>query len=172
MIQGAKVGSVMFRTAQLSDCDRYRYSLTRQWELGEHRPVCFIMLNPSTANACVDDPTIRKCIGFAKRWGFLGMSVVNLFALRSRNPRELLTAVDPAGEDNLLALKHAMRGAALVVAAWGSFIPFERDLWFRREFPDQPLHCIRVGQKGHPCHPLYMPYTDAPITFSLNGGQQ
>jgi len=81
-------------TAALSACGRYRYELTRQWgDDGVRGRVCWIMLNPSTADAEVDDPTIRKCIGFSKRWGFERMVVVNLFAHRSSDPAVLRSSV-------------------------------------------------------------------------------
>jgi hypothetical protein len=75
------------RTATISDCGRYRYTLGRTWS--DEPPVLFVMLNPSTADADVDDNTISKCIGFAKRWGHGGITVVNLYAWRATNPKEL-----------------------------------------------------------------------------------
>ncbi|MDB5297796.1 MAG: hypothetical protein JWO31_3779 [Phycisphaerales bacterium] len=77
--------------AVLSPCERYRYVLHRWWD--ESKPaVCWLMLNPSTADAATDDPTIRKCCGFARAWGAGGIAVVNLFALRATDPRRSTTA--------------------------------------------------------------------------------
>ena len=78
----------MIKSAEISPCGLYRYSLTRKWEAWKGT-VNFIMLNPSTADAQEDDPTIRRCIGFAKAWGYGGIVVTNLFAYRATNPKEL-----------------------------------------------------------------------------------
>jgi len=83
------------RSAVLSDCGTYRYSLTRRWSPG---PLLgWVMLNPSRADALVDDPTIRRCVGFARRWGFAGIVVRNLYALRATDPRELSRHPAPVG---------------------------------------------------------------------------
>lgn len=107
-------------SAVLSECGRYRYELTRTWG-DSHRRVCWIMLNPSTADASTDDHTIRKCIGFSKRWGFGGLDVVNLFALRSTDPKELLSATDPIGPDNDTYIMNAVSRCQKTVAAWGAW---------------------------------------------------
>src|ERR1019366_767130 len=115
----------VIRSATLSACQSYRYDLTRSWS---DRPrVAWVMLNPSTANGTVDDPTIRRCLAFSKAWGFGGLTVVNLFALRSTDPKALLAHVDPCGPSNLQFIKGAIGGSALAVAAWGAHkLPSER----------------------------------------------
>lgn len=114
------------------------------------------MLNPSTADGSVDDPTIRRCISFAKVWGFEALRVVNLFALRSTNPQALLTASDPVGPDNQVYLDKAFAECSLVVAAWGAHAAAKRrgDALIR-QFPE----CRVLGKtkSGAPRHPLYLP---------------
>ena len=99
----------------------YRYRLERHWSGGEG--LCaFIMLNPSTADARSDDPTIRRCIGFARRWGYGGLLVANLFARRATDPQELFAARDPVGGlANRDALLRVIDEAALILCAWGAF---------------------------------------------------
>ncbi len=127
----------MIKTANLSPDDGgiFRYRLTRIWNHTNARRVVFVMLNPSTADADVDDPTIRKCMGFARVWGqqkwiqqiggFGGISVVNLFAFRATDPKALLSAgIDPIGPDNDDYIRREVfaAGAAgsIVVCAWGA----------------------------------------------------
>ena len=86
-------------TAEFSEDGRYRYYLTRRWDKCRY-PIIFALLNPSTATAETDDPTIRRCIGYARKWGYGGLIVVNLFALRSPNPETLYTLDDPVGPEN------------------------------------------------------------------------
>ena len=86
------------RSAELSEDSKYRYWLRRSWKYGgDGQVICFIMLNPSTADALTDDPTIRRCMGFVRSWGGSVLSVRNLFALRATDPAELRTASDPVG---------------------------------------------------------------------------
>lgn len=142
--------------AILDPTGAYRYRLWRRW--GDERLVTFIMLNPSTADASVDDPTIRRCIGFAKAWGHGGLNVVNLFAYRATNPRALLTALDPVGpENNQHILSLACEGTRLV-AAWGANSAAQgsqgRNVrWMLAEFT---LWHIGLTKDGHPRHPLYV----------------
>ena len=104
--------------AVISDCERYRYRLTRRWDDG---PTCtFIMLNPSTADARKDDPTIRRCIGFARREGCAALLVINCFAFRATKPADLFAAEDPIGPENDRHIMAASLDAdGQVIAAWG-----------------------------------------------------
>src|SRR5262249_14212908 len=97
---GARRREEVRRAAVISDCGRYRYSLTRRWGDAAEPRALFVMLNPSTADAEQDDPTIRRCIGFAKAWGMGSLEVVNLYALRATDPAALLSAPDPIGPKN------------------------------------------------------------------------
>lgn len=156
-------------SAWISDDGLYRYNLTRRWAEGPL--LTFVMLNPSTADAHTDDPTIRRCMGFARREGLNGIRVVNLFALRSPKPVALLAAGDAVGPDNekaiVLALGEAHYHKTPVVAAWGAFgHPSLPDMpaivRFRADQLEMPLHCLGTTQAGHPRHPLYV-RADAPL---------
>lgn len=105
--------------AELSDCGLYRYRLWREWDARLGR-VLWVLLNPSTADAERDDPTVKKCCGFARRWGYGGIEIINLFAFRATNPMDLLGAADPIGPANDQVIGDALlRDFSLVVAAWG-----------------------------------------------------
>src|SRR5689334_10494992 len=108
----------MERAAMLSPDSNYRYSLRRTWREGS-RIVCFIMLNPSTADADLDDPTIRRCIGFAKSWNYDALEVVNLFAWRATKPSVLASIDDPEGLENDGSILKAAARAEMIVCAWG-----------------------------------------------------
>lgn len=150
--------------ADISDDGLYRYTLWREWEPSEHgKTATFVMLNPSTADASADDPTIRRCVGFAKSWGCSAMVVLNLFALRSPSPRDLLRADDPVGPKNNEVLDfylEVMRGGP-VVAAWGR-LPARRLIDQQRRFiascNARGVQPQTLGQNadGSPKHPLYL----------------
>lgn len=146
-------------SAEFSPCGLYRYTLTRQWGHGEF--VMFVGLNPSTADAMIDDPTIRRCIGFAKTWGFAGLLMGNIFAWRATDPRKMLSAADPVGPGNDTFLRLMASQAALIVAAWGAHGGhLGRDVAVRAMLPR--LHFLRLTKDGHPGHPLYLPKTLRP----------
>lgn len=146
----------MIRTATLSNCGRYRYDLGRRW--GSGGDLCFVMLNPSTADAVKDDPTIRRCIGFATRGDFGGIVVVNLYAWRTPDPDELHRVVDPVGPQNVEAVRTAIRNCDLVVAAWGaSLLPKRPTPIFEvLDTCAKPVTCLGYTKSGAPRHPLYV----------------
>lgn len=155
------------QSATISRCAAYRYDLHRVWDRGLKR-CCWIMLNPSTADASEDDPTIRRCIGFTRAWGYGGLVVVNLFALRATNPKQLYEADDPIGPDNTRHLTDAASSLPLTVAAWGVHGKHE-------ERGDEVLHtlrqlgihvsCLGITKEGHPKHPLYVRGDTQPIAY-------
>ncbi len=164
----------MERTAVLSPCDRYRYLLTRTWDVA--LPVLvFIMLNPSTADASIDDATIRVCIGRAKRMGYGGIVVVNLFAFRATNPWELLSVEDPVGPANDGHIRRVLNAKPkMVIAAWGGsghYLDRARRVAHLCDFYRVPLHCLGTTQAGEPRHPLRISYDVAPQPW-LGGGHQ
>ncbi len=142
-------------SALFSPCGRYRYTLTRQFVFGKREQVCFVGLNPSTADAERDDPTIRRCRGYAFAWGFDRMVMLNLFAYRSTDPDALRLQEDPVGEDNDRHLRKVSRESELTVIAWGV-----RGDYLGRDQAVLPLlkdpHYLKLTRDGHPQHPLYL----------------
>lgn len=137
---------------------RYRYTLSRLWSLMPPYLVV-VGLNPSTADENADDPTIRRCIGFAKREGLYGLIMVNLFALRSTDPKALLRDPHPIGADNDAVLRQQTdrRDGSKVLCAWGAHpAAVERA---RSIYPTLGplLYCLGTTKDGHPRHPLYVP---------------
>lgn len=118
----------------------------------------FICLNPSTADETQDDATVRRCIAFAKTWGFGALCVTNLFAYRARNPKELKSCGDAVGPENDHYLNLIAKSAGKIVAAWGTRGTFlNRSEEIVKRFP--PLQCLDVTKRGHPRHPLYVAKT-------------
>ena len=146
----------------------YRYRLGRRREEGRGA-VTFVMLNPSTADAEMDDPTIRRCIGFAWDWGYRELIVVNLFALRATTPSELRRAVDPIGPENDEHLLASVDQADAVVVAWGVHGELNaRDREVMDLLSDRaPLRCLGFTKAGLPRHPLYMPKSSVPRPYSI-----
>jgi len=136
----------------------YRYMLFREWDAALPA-VVFVMLNPSTADVVVDDPTVRRCIAFATAWGYGRLEVRNLFALRATDPRALAKHVAPVGPENDEAIRSAAAGHD-VVAAWGVHgAHLGRGMWVAREML-RPLAArlwhLGLTKTGHPKHPLYL----------------
>lgn len=159
--------NVVSRSAEISPCGRYRYMLHRaatRWTIPTHRAIAFCMLNPSIADATLDDPTIRRCRGFAERWGCNGLVVVNLYALRSTQPRLLRDHPDPVGPDNDQWIRAAARDCGNVVCAWGTNARAERVRHVVEiiRSAGASLLCIGTTKDGHPRHPLYA-RCDAPL---------
>jgi len=149
----------VIRGATLSGDRVYRYALTRQWGDGER--VAFIGLNPSTADATTDDPTIRRCIGFARDWGYDGLVMLNLFAFRATDPAVMMAAADPVGPENDATIMEYVDSTAVIVAAWGAHGDYrKRGASVRAMIPD--LRCLKLTKNGHPGHPLYLPKTLLP----------
>lgn len=161
-------GDAYVKHATLSDCGLYRYELSRSWLDGEGF-VNFIMLNPSTADAEEDDPTIRRCVGFARRWGFQGIRVTNLFAFRATDPRALRTAVDPFGPEANVYLTTTARASERVVVAWGAHGSLlGRDRQVAELLREKLLLCLGCTKAGYPKHPLYLPSTSKLETWSVD----
>lgn len=182
------------RETIFSPCRKYRYTLWRDWmddvmELEEHRNnktamyVQFIGLNPSTADETLDDPTIRRCIDFAKRWGFGAMCMTNLFAFRATDPDVMKAAKLPIGEASFCAynvgnmafaerndahIYGVANGAGLIVAAWGNDgshlgrSSYVLDMLKRHKFSP---HHLGLTQSGEPKHPLYLRSDTKPVPF-------
>lgn len=152
----------MQKTAAISACGQYRYRLTRIWDQ-DASVLPIVMLNPSTADAEVDDPTIGRCISFAQREGFGGILVVNLFAYRAAAPDDMRAAEDPIGPENNNTLRAVFGEAAgrgsSVLAAWGTNGDFNsRDAEVRSLAQEVGARLVCLGRTGggHPRHPLYV----------------
>lgn len=144
------------RTADISTCGKYRYRLTRQWADGPL--LTFVMLNPSTADDDIDDPTIRRCMAFARRENMGGICVVNLFAFRATKPKALDLADNPYGEGNYAALGDTL-GEAPVIVAWGAHLRADnpgRAYCQRAKRAGVSLSCLGRTKMGSPRHPLYV----------------
>lgn len=140
--------------AQFSSCRTYRYALWRTWDKSCGHAM-FVGLNPSTADETVDDPTIRRCVGFARSWGYGGIYMLNLFAFRATDPKVMKAASDPIGPENNEILIMYSHSAGIVVAAWGVHgRHMERDGWACDWLPQ--LHHLGLTKDMHPRHPLYL----------------
>jgi hypothetical protein len=156
----------MKKSATFSRCRKYRYTLWRQWGgLFASGYAMFIGLNPSTANETVDDPTVRRCIGYARDWGYAGLCMTNLFAFRATLPEDMKAAEDPVGPDNDSVLVDvAKHQADVVVAAWGvDGAHMDRDGKVKAMIPR--LHYLRLTKDGFPGHPLYLPKELNPVPW-------
>lgn len=168
--------------AVFSECDRYRYVLWRRWNATKPM-VLFIALNPSTADETVNDPTMRRCIGFAQAWGYGGMIVANIFAYRATQPTVLKQAADPVGPEgdrwisvlcqHVLAQpklgKRQANGKAIILG-WGN-----HGKWLGRDRTTLQLidslvlkpYCLAITKQGQPSHPLYLSKSLKPIPYPM-----
>ena len=161
---------MMERDATFSESGTYRYTLYRRWKLGPL--VMWLMLNPSTADANIEDPTIRRCIRFSQEWGYGGLLVGNLYALRSTDPKALKSYPDPVGARNDFELVGMAEDADLmIVGAWGANgnVMSNRVLHVQNLLPR--MHCLGldnqpfVTKEGHPRHPLYVQRQAQPVLW-------
>lgn len=155
------------RTARFSPDRAYRYSLEIEWGEGDGA-VNFLMLNPSTADELVNDPTVERCERRARLWGYRRLIVTNLFAFRATDPRDMKAAADPVGPENDAAIVAAAKYSDLVIAAWGNHgFHLGRAGTVRALLDSQRvrLKCLRMAKTGEPCHPLYLPYELEPIDY-------
>ena len=154
-------------TAIYSDCERYRYSLARTWD--PQRPkVLFVMLNPSRATEIENDPTVERCERRARTLGYGAFQVANIFAWRETHPRLMRQAAEPIGPDNDLALSDGVTWADCVIAAWGvhgTHLNRETDVIRLMVSLKAPLFHLGLTKAGHPKHPLYISYSQAPIAW-------
>jgi hypothetical protein len=157
----------MKKGAVIDKTGLYRYSLWREWDIDKSK-IVFIMLNPSKADASIDDPTLRRCISFAKFWDYGSLIVVNLFAFRTASPLELKKVGDPVGKQNDRYLKKAIKSADRVVVAWGNNGKLmQRDrfvLELLSKHNIQP-NCLGITKAGYPRHPLYVVCSKQPSVY-------
>lgn len=151
----ALLAAATSRRTVLSPCRRYRYALWRSW-IGGDGYALFVGLNPSTADEAADDRTIVRCMTYAKFWGFEALCMVNLFASRATDPREMKVARDPVGLHNDRFIETLALEAGVVVAAWGCDGAYlERDRTVLALLP-RPVHCLKLNGDGSPGHALYL----------------
>lgn len=151
-------------TAVYSDCELYRYSLTRVWDPAGGK-VLFVMLNPSTATEVQNDPTVERCERRARALGFGAFQVTNIFAWRDTDPRKMRAAAEPVGPENDATILAGVDWADQVVAAWGTHGehlgrgPAVESLLRASE---SPIYHLGLSKAGHPKHPLYISYAQQP----------
>ena len=152
--------------ANFSACRKYRYALWRVWD--ESKPYAmFIGLNPSTADEINDDPTVRRCIQFAKDWGYGGLCMSNIFAYRATDPNDMKEVQEPVGPENDLWLKKLSKDAGIVVAAWGNHgLHLGRSSEVTSFIPN--LKYLKLNKSGEPCHPLYLRSDSLPTAFEVS----
>ena len=156
----------MFRHAVFDSTTVYRYRLIRTWDNGPR--VAFILLNPSIADSTHDDPTIRRCIGFARAWGYAGVDVVNLFAFRTPYPSDLRLASDPVGPDNDAHVLAVAAESSAVILGWGNHGGYcDRAQAVIRLLSGVPaLYIFGLTGAGQPRHPLYLPASQPRLVFT------
>ncbi len=153
--------------AEYSDCEAYRYTLTRVWDPGGARAL-FIMLNPSTATEEQNDPTVERCERRARALGFGAFRVLNIFAYRATDPRDMRAARDPVGPENDAAITGSLGWADRVICAWGTHgRHLDRGPQVERllRAAGAELHHLGLSKEGHPRHPLYIGYAVRPVPW-------
>ena len=172
-----KVSGDVVSQAEFSACGRYRYTLERRWDgkpFGSPGVCAWLMMNPSTADEQVDDPTVRRVRDFSRRWGYGAMVVLNAFALRATKPAMLLEAEDPVGPENDAAITRWATQAEKVIAAWG--LPPKQLRWRSLDVATllaraevKPL-ALKITQSGQPSHPLYLAGDTMPVPWVAPAG--
>lgn len=154
-------------TAVYSDCERYRYLLTRTWDAGGTRAL-FVMLNPSTATEVQNDPTVERCERRARALGHGAFRVTNIFAWRATDPRDMRAAADPVGPGNDQAIAESCPWADRIICAWGTHgAHLGRGAEVERlmRATGLPLYTLGLSKDGHPRHPLYIGYAQQPVLW-------
>lgn len=162
--------------AEFSPDRVFRYRLWRRWD---HGPMLLVIgLNPSTADETTDDPTVRRCLDYARRWGFAGLRMMNLFAFRATDPKAMLAAADPIGRENRSKIRTEARITVLeggaVLAAWGNHGAHkEQSAWARWGLDVEVggVACLGLTKREEPKHPLYLARETKPVPFLGDGGR-
>lgn len=150
----------------------YRYLLWRTWQT-DAPCLTFVMLNPSTADADRNDPTIRRCLQFAQSWGYGSLKVVNLFGFKATHPKILQQASDPIGTENDRHLLAAVQKSDRTIIAWGNWGTMQgRDRIVMDLISSYSVYCLGVNRSGQPKHPLYLSARTMPIQYEQRYEQQ
>lgn len=155
-------------SALYSPCENYRYALTRTWDAAGKR-LLFVMPNPSKATELQNDPTVERCERRARALGFGAFQVTNIFAWRETDPHQMRKAAEPIGPQNDAILRQGVEWADLIIAAWGAHgAHLDRGPAVAKLLRDtgHPLTTLGLTKHGHPKHPLYIRYSQAPIPWS------
>ncbi|NOX72446.1 MAG: DUF1643 domain-containing protein [Alphaproteobacteria bacterium] len=153
--------------ALYSDCESYRYALTRVWD-ENGRKVLFVMLNPSTATEVQNDPTVERCERRARALGFGAFRVCNIFAWRATDPKNMRAQDDPVGPENDAAILEGCNWANEIVCAWGTHGEHRArgpEVERIMRTTEQPLSHLGLSKAGHPKHPLYIAYAVKPVAW-------
>ncbi len=142
---------------------KHRYVLIREWDL-KKPSLMIISLNPSTADEKINDPTIQRCIGFAKKWGFGRLFVTNLFSFRATSPKDLFNFKNPIGDKNDYWIRKLLKKVNKIVLAYGNHGGFKNRHQKILKIIKNP-YCIKKSKTGMPMHPLYLKYTKKPIKY-------
>jgi hypothetical protein len=157
-------------TATYSDCDRYRYALTRTWDPAGKR-VLFVMLNPSKATEVQNDPTVERCERRARALGYGAFQVTNIFAWRDTDPFAMRKARAPIGPENDVAILAGVAWADMVIAAWGTHgahLDRGPQMAAILHAAGKPVYTLGLSKHGHPKHPLYISYSQKPILWQVS----
>lgn len=154
-------------TAIYSDCERYRYALTRTWD-AQGKRVLFVMLNPSKATEVQNDPTVERCERRARALGFGAFQVTNIFAWRDTDPFQMRKAAEPVGPENDKVIRDGAAWADQIIAAWGTHGAHlgrgpQTEVLLRQT--GKPLYSLGLSKHGHPKHPLYISYAQKPVLW-------
>jgi len=156
----------MKKSAVFSDCKKYRYTLSRYWDQSKGYAM-FICLNPSTADAEKDDPTVRRCINYSKEWGYGGFCMTNLFGFRATDPKIMLAEQNPIGPKNTDWIESLACAADIIIAAWGFMGSHQGRASAVVTLPGlkEKLHFLALTKDGEPRHPLYLKKNLKPIPW-------
>lgn len=152
--------------AMFSNCEKYRYLLWREWN-ATLPSLAFLMLNPSTADCFKSDPTVTRCLNFARKWGYGKLIVINIFALRSTDPAGLYTCEDPVGQYNDFSIGLTRSNVDKVVCAWGKHGALNNRGKEVIGRIGEKAYYLRLNKDGSPAHPLYLPQTLTPQKFEF-----
>jgi hypothetical protein len=160
--------------AVYSDCEKYRYSLSRVWDKAGKRAL-FIMLNPSTATEVQNDPTVERCERRARTLGYGAFCVTNIFAWRDSDPRKMRAAADPVGPENDASILEFCDWADQIICGWGTHgahLGRGAEVAAVLRATGLPLYHLGLSKAGHPKHPLYIAYVQQPELWPLPGGSE
>lgn len=154
-----------------TDCELYRYVLTRRWGAKSGNRIAFVGLNPSTATEVQNDPTVARCINYAKSWGYDAMTMLNAYAYRSTDPQRLKQIDDPVGSRCDHFIREQTQAASRVILCWGThaaYLDRHAELLQKLRRWQRVLHCLKITKGGYPWHPLYLSQDLSPIPFEAD----